>query len=259
MPYQNDWWQTFYSGHYVDFHLEAVSAKQTAREVDFMLKVLDLPDGANVLDLGCGEGRHALEMAKRGYWMTAVDATAPLLQVARSNAREQGLDIQFKHQDMRILPWNNHFDAAYCVWGSFGLFDEQGNYDLLQAVYQVLRPGGRILIENHSIETLLPNFRDNFWHPVGDDLLRLEQRYFDHKSSRLESNWMFIRRSTGKIEQAALSMRIYTYYELCKLLEQAGFINFAAYDTLTAEPFHAGAHRLTLLATKAESASNLQL
>ncbi len=254
MSYQNEWWQTFYSGHYVDFHREAVGRKQTPEEVDFMLKLLQLPAEARVLDLGCGEGRHIIEMAKRGYQMTGVDITKPLLDIARANAAKQKLDIQFEERDMRDLPWGNSFDAAYCVWGSFGIFDEMGNEDLLKAIYQALKPGGRLIIENHIIETLLLNFQPaNTWQLIEEHLLHLEKRHFDHTTSRLESTWLFVDQSTEKIENEALSMRIYTYHELCQLLERIGFNHFAAYDTISGKAFSLGAQRLTLMAIKSEA------
>lgn len=253
MPYRSEWWQTFYSGHYVDFHREAVSMKPTAEEVDFMLKLLQLPSDAKLLDLGCGEGRHAIEIAKRGYQVTGIDVTEPLLEIARANAAKQQVDIQFEKRDMRSLPWENSFDAAYCVWGSFGIFDEQGNYDLLSSTYDALKPGGHLLIENHSLETMLLNSQTaNTWHSIGDSLLHLEERHFDHTTSRLESTWIFIEQATGQIEREALSMRIYTYRELCHLLERAGFDHFAGYDTITGKPFNLGARRLTLFSTKPE-------
>ena len=253
MPYHAEWWQTFYSGHYVDFHRDAVSKKPTAEEVDFMLRLFQLPAEATVLDLGCGEGRHAIEMAKRGCRVTAVDVTEPLLDIARTNAAKQQVDVQFEQHDMRNLPWEDHFDAAYCVWGSFGIFDEQGNRDLLRSTHHALKPGGRLIIENHSLETLLPRFQTaNTWRAIGDSLLHLEERHFDHATSRLESAWIFVDQTTGQIEKDALSMRIYTYYELCRLLESAGFDQFAGYDTITGEPFRLGAARLTLLSTKRE-------
>jgi cyclopropane fatty-acyl-phospholipid synthase-like methyltransferase len=253
MTIQNEWWQTFYSGHYVDFHQEAVSKKQTAEEVDFMLKLLQLPPKASVLDLGCGEGRHTIEMAKRGYRMTAVDVTEPLLDIARANAAKQALDIDFEQRDMRSLPWENTFNAAYCVWGSFGVFDEKGNLDLLKSIAQVLIPDGRLIIENHSMETILMNFQTTHtWQLIENNLFRLEERYFDHTTSRLESTWIFVDQSSGQTEKQALSMRIYTYHELCQLLQSAGFDNFAGYDTISGKPFALGAQRLTLIATKSE-------
>ncbi len=151
---------------------------------------------------------------------------------------------------MRDLPWKSVFDAAYCVWGSFGLFDEAGNRELVQAVFQALKPGGRFLLENHSLETLLPRFWRNGWSRVGDSLIRLEERRFDHVTSRLESSWQYIHLPDGSFERETMSMRIYTYHELCELLRAAGFQRFEGYDTVTGAPFAFGAERLTLVATK---------
>lgn len=103
----------------------------------------------------------------------------------------------------------------------------------------------------YSIETLLLNFQTtNTWHRVESHLLRLEERHFDPATSRLESTWIFVDEATGKIEKDALSMRIYTYRELCDALQRVGFQDFAGYDTVSGQPFALGAQRLTLIATK---------
>ncbi len=73
MAAQNDWWHSFYTGSYVDYHRDLLKGKQTPVEVDQMVKLLSLSPQAHVLDLGCGEGSHAIEFATRGFDVTGID------------------------------------------------------------------------------------------------------------------------------------------------------------------------------------------
>lgn len=244
-----DWWQDFFSGPVLDFVRHSRDEEQTHTEADFIQQTLGLPPPARILDVPCGGGRLALELASRGYQVTGVDISQSLLKSARDQADAQGLSISLEHRDMRDLPWSGEFDGAYCFWSSFGYFNEPGNADFLKAVSRTLKPGAPFLMDTPLIETRLPEMesQERVWWPVGD-LLALEERSFDHITSRVESEWTFIRE--GQKENKHLSLRLYTYRELCSLLEQAGFGNHRAYGSLDWEPFGLGSIWLYLLTNK---------
>ena len=109
----------------------------------------------------------------------------------------------------------------------------------MRAVSSALKPGARFLLDTPLVETRLPEMEAEarVWWPAGD-LLALEDRRFDHVNSRVESEWTFVHH--GQIEKKSLSLRLYTYRELCCLLEQAGFGDHLAYGTLDLEPFSLG-------------------
>ena len=88
---------------------------------------------------------------------------------------------------------------------------------------------------------------ERVWWPV-EELLALEERNFDHVNSRVESEWTFVR--DGRVEKKSLSLRLYTYRELCGLLEQAGFGEHQGYGSLEWEPFELGASWLYMVTTK---------
>lgn len=249
MDKRMDWWKEFFSGPVVDFVLNARDEAETHFEANFVQEALSLPEGAEVLDVPCGGGRLSLELATRGYRVTGVDLSLPLLKDARRRAGIRGLHINWHHGDMRELPWRGQFDAALCFWSSFGYFDEQGNVDFLKAVSRALKPGARFLLDTPLMETRLPEMesQQRIWWPVGD-LLALEDRSFDHVNSRVESEWTFVR--DGLLEKKLLSLRLYTYRELCGLLERAGFGEHQAYGTLAWEPFELGSTWLYLNTTK---------
>jgi predicted SAM-dependent methyltransferase len=141
------------------------------------------------------------------------------------------------------------------AWGSFGYFDEGGNAAFLKAVFRTLKPGGRFVIETHIAETLLRVLQERDWRQVGNTLV-LEDRHYDHVHSRIDTEWTLMRE--GKAEKISSSIRIYTYRELCRLLEEVGFTNCEGYDTSSQQPFTLGAQRLTMVATKPVNGSTLE-
>ena len=249
MSEQTEWWHEFFSGSALDFVRHSRDDEQTQEEADYVQQALGLPLGSNILDVPCGGGRLSLELASRGYQVTGVDLSLPLLEAAKVEADVQQLAISWEHRDMRDLPWPGEFDGAVCFWSSFGYFDEQGNADFLRAVSDALKPGARFLLDTPLIETRLPEMESEakVWWQAGD-LLALEDRSFDHVNSRVESEWTFVHQ--GQIEKKSLSLRLYTYRELCSLLELAGFGNHLAYGTVDLEPFALGSTWLYMVTTK---------
>ena len=249
MSEQTEWWHEFFSGSALDFVRHSRDDEQTQEEADYVQQALGLSLGSKILDVPCGGGRLSLELASRGYRVTGVDLSLPLLEAANVEADVQQLAISWEHRDMRDLPWLGEFDGAVCFWSSFGYFDEQGNADFLRAVSDALKPGARFLLDTPLIETRLPEMESEakVWWQAGD-LLALEDRSFDHVNSRVESEWTFVHR--GQIGKKSLSLRLYTYRELCSLLELAGFGNHLAYGTVDLEPFALGSTWLYMVTTK---------
>jgi len=243
-----EWWQGFFSGLWLDVQ-RRFRAERTPAEADFIERVLQLRPQAQVLDVPCGEGRLSLELASRGYRLTGVDITPAVLEDARSKAAERNLQITWEQRDMRDLPWEGRFDGAFCFWGSFGYFDDAGNAQFLRAVARAPRPGARFVIDLPNLaEALLPRMREHDWWQVGDTLI-LEDRRYDHVRGCIAVEWTFVQ--DGKVEKKPSSMRVYTYREMCRLLEEAGFAQCEAYSSLDGEPFQLG-KRVYLVATKRE-------
>jgi SAM-dependent methyltransferase len=133
-PYSPTWYRVFGA---------AVPEEQTAREVAFLGRVLPLPDFRSVLDVPCGFGRHAVELAARGYHVTGVELDPDVAAEARRRA--PGAEIVVA--DMRALPPLGRFDAAVCLWASFGYWDDATNTDVLAQLAERVRPGGRLVLD----------------------------------------------------------------------------------------------------------------
>jgi SAM-dependent methyltransferase len=193
---------------------------QTTREVQFIRDALAVKAGGEVLDVGCGYGRHAIEMAQQGVKMTGLDLSLPLLIKAADHAQKRGLSVNFVHADMREMTFSGQFDAAYCVLSSFGYFDEETNLRVATAICRSLKPGGRFLLDILNRDYIVGDLPSRVWWE-GDGCVILEEVDFNYHTSRV-----LIRRSVvfgnGRQSEQEISMRAYSLHEVGRLLRQAG-------------------------------------
>jgi SAM-dependent methyltransferase len=205
------------------------------------VRALDLTASARVLDVPCGTGRIAKRLRVLGHDVVGVDIEDRFAAVAR----DAGVPVI--RADMRtavVRP--SSFDAAFCLWGSFGYFDEEGNRRQTEALVDALVAGGRLLIDTLVADTLLPGFVPDAEWSVGDVGVR-EHRRYDADTKRVETTWTFT--SEGTSATQATSVRIYAMEELTDLLAACGCTSFQAYDGELA-PFGDTSDRLWLVATK---------
>jgi SAM-dependent methyltransferase len=222
------------------------SEEQTEREADAVMTLLALAPGMHLLDVPCGEGRHAVALGRRGLSVAGIDLSAPLLEQARDKVAA-GMDVSFQRADMRDIAERERFDAAITMWGSFGYFDDEGNLTFARAVHQALKPGGRWLIDTHVLESLMPRYQERSWHQVADAHV-LERRRYDDRLGRIDAEWTFI--VAGRETRHQLSLRIYSMPELRRLLAQAGFVAADAYGSLAGDAFAPRAPRAYVVARR---------
>jgi len=117
-------WERFFDAH-APIYEENVFTRNTLREVDFLIGELDLAPGASILDVGCGTGRHAVELARRGYAVTGLDLSTGMLARAEKAAEAAGVQVRWFHADAASFTFPRRFDAAICLCeGAFGLLGQ---------------------------------------------------------------------------------------------------------------------------------------
>ena len=245
----DDWWKDFFGGLMVDFWRAAMTPETTRAEADFLWRSLRLAPGMRVLDVPCGDGRLALELAARGCRVTGVDISSGFLAAAADSARERGLDVAWREADMRDLPrdWNEEFDAAYCAGSSFGFLGDSGDVAFLEAVARTLVAGGRFFGDFKAAESVLPSFRESYEMPVGNLVFAAKNSY-DPAAGTMENLYTVTRGS--EVEKKRAVHRIYTTREILGMLADAGFEGFETSGSLQGEPYRLGASRLFVVAEK---------
>ena len=114
-------WERFFDAH-APIYDENVFTKNTAHEVEFLLEELRPPPGGAVLDVGCGTGRHAVELAKRGYAVTGLDLSAEMLSRAAEKAKAEKVQVEWVRANATHFLFPGRYDAAVCLCeGAFGL------------------------------------------------------------------------------------------------------------------------------------------
>jgi ubiquinone/menaquinone biosynthesis C-methylase UbiE len=245
----DDWWKDFFGGLMVDFWRAAMTPETTRAEADFLWKALRLAPGMRVLDVPCGDGRLALELATRGCRVTGVDISSGFLAAAQDSARERSLDAAWREADMRDLPWdwNEEFDAAYCAGSSFGFLGDSGDAAFLDAVSRTLSPGGRFLGDFKAAESVLPSFRESYEMSVGNIVFAAKNSY-DPAAGTMENLYTVTRGAERETKRAV--HRIYTTREILRMLTDAGFGSFQIFGSLEGEPYRLGSPRLFVVAAK---------
>jgi SAM-dependent methyltransferase len=143
-------WQEFFDDH-APRYLENCFTKNTVEEVTFLIEVLGLQAGASVLDVGCGTGRHDIELARRGYRVTGIDLSEGMLDQARKDAQTAGVQVQWRQDNATSFMVPEPFDAVICLCeGAFGLLgrgdDPTGQPSaILRQVAAALRPSAKCL------------------------------------------------------------------------------------------------------------------
>ncbi|MGH8985613.1 MAG: class I SAM-dependent methyltransferase [Acidimicrobiia bacterium] len=132
-------------------YLRNAFTKGTEQEVEFLVGVLGLASGERVLDVGCGPGRHALALARRGIETVGVDLSPDFVALARDAAAAENLPATFAVLDVRDLAFDAEFDAAICLCqGGFGLLGGHDDAALIGRIGRAVRPGGGVAVSAFS-------------------------------------------------------------------------------------------------------------
>lgn len=214
------WWEHLFGDDFARAY-RPLSDAHVKQQVDFIEKSLGLETGAVVLDLCCGQGQQAVELAARGYGVVGYDLSVFQLALAAENAQARQQKINFLQGDAREMAFDEMFDAVLCWDTSFGYFEEEKNLNVAERMYKALRPGGVLLLDVLNRDFAAVESPNHVWFE-GDGCICMDDVSLDWITSRLRVKRSLIL-DDGRSREVTYSLRLYSLHELGKLLHDVGF------------------------------------
>jgi SAM-dependent methyltransferase len=227
-----------------------VENERSRQQVDFIIERLGIEPGARVLDLCCGQGRHMVDLLRRGYDVVGVDLSTYMLNHCREALKAAGVHSCLVQSDMREIDFLSEFDGIINMYTSFGYLETDAeDQKVLNKASLALKPGGRFLVDMINRDSLIRRFTERIWseNERGDILLR--ENSFDVVTGRV--NWceLAITPDSRRAEQD-ISIRLYTYNEIEKMLTCAGMSVESTWGEFDGSPFSFESRRMIVVARK---------
>ncbi len=241
------WFETIFDERYPE--LFAPLEGNAEEEVDEIVRLLALPPGAAVEDLGCGRGRHAIPLARRGYEVTGVDLSEKMLRLARLRSEKDGVRVEWVREDMRTFCRPGAFDACLSLFTSFGFFSDRENQKVLDNVGRSLKSGGRLLLDLRNAGKGLSRLDDlDETREIAAGTLKMSMRY-DQVTRRARAEHVLTRRDGIRIA-STFDVRIYSGEELSGMIDRAGMRVRDIFGSLAGGPFGRTSTRMVLIAAR---------
>ncbi len=245
---KEQWYESLFHNYGKTYDSESFT-QGTLGECDFIEKELKFNKSLKILDVGCGTGRHSIELTKRGYDVTGIDLSESMLSRARAKAEENSLDIEFLNYDARDLPFKSDFDVAIMLCeGGFALMEtDEMNYEILRNVTKSLKQKCKFIFTTlnglfplcHSVEQFMKESSQ------GDSATYSNNR-FDMMTFR-DYNKTELTDDSGNKKVLDSNERYYIPSEITWLLKSLGYTKveifgaklgaFSRNDKLTTEDF----------------------
>lgn len=228
---------------YLYFYADTLHAEDTPRQIDFLERALAMQPQARVLDVGCGHGRHALELARRGYHVLGFDLVSGFIDHGRRAAEAEGLSADLRVGDARYFDGAGMFDHALCLFDVVGFFDDVGNHALVEAATRALRPGGTLCLDVRNRDWVVRSMLPTTILEKGDDLM-IDRHHFDSESGRLIDRRILVR--NGVVKRRPFSIRLYSLSEVMALTASMGLEAVGCYGDYREEPISLARNRMVL-------------
>jgi len=233
-----EWWRTLFNAIYLKTDGDVVENDvNTCSDVDLVINAIGLETNDRILDLCCGQGRHSLELARRGFRrVTGLDRSRYLVRLARKRAKEEGLEVRFREGDARKFAFReNDFDCVVVMGNSFGYFDqEDDDLAVLSTVTRALRSSGKLVMDVTNGDWMRDHFEPRSWEWIDENHFVCRERSLSADGDRLISREVVVHAEKGVIADQFYAERLYTRDRLHLLLGKAGLHDIRFHDEVEA-------------------------
>jgi len=222
-----DWWKTLFDEIYLVTDARTVRDEDlTRQEVNIFCDLVPMGPEVRVLDLCGGQGRHAIELTRRGSGIcTVLDYSPVLLAEGDQTAKQRNFSVTFVQGDARQTPLAGAaFDVVLILGNSLGYSaEEDADLNILKESRRLLAPGGWLLLDVTDGGAVRQTLTPNAWYEIGDDVVVCRQR--ELKSNRVSARELVLSKTRGVIRDKTYSIHIYALRELETLVSRAGFVD----------------------------------
>lgn len=254
-----DWWKTLFDEVYLLTDARSVCNDDvTSREIDVICELLPLQPADAILDLCGGQGRHSLELARRGYpQCTVLDYSHVLLERGQAKAQQTGCPVTFVQGDATAtgLP-AEAYNHAMILGNSLGYMSESvDDLQIMQETMRLLKPGGWLLVDVTDGVAVREKFNPNAWHEIEEKFIVCRQRELVDNSIRARE--VVICKEQGLVRDQSYAIRLYDTETLGALVDEAGFDDACIQQGFSTQKkdgdYGFMNHRLLITARKPES------
>ncbi|MDD3374425.1 MAG: class I SAM-dependent methyltransferase [Candidatus Omnitrophica bacterium] len=218
------WYEELYVNYGNKYDSECF-VKGTFGECDFIEKEINGNKSLKIIDIGCGTGRHTIELTKRGYNVTGVDLSDSLLQRAREKAQEQSLEINFQQQDARKLLFEGDFDLAImlCEAGFSLMETDEMNFEILKNATKALKDNGKLIFTTlNGLFPLFHSVKEFYESQAKEGNAQCKDCTFDLMTFR-DHNTAVFEDDCGNKKELKCNERYYVPSEITWLLKSLGY------------------------------------
>ena len=218
------WYESLFENYAQKYDKECF-VQGTLGECDFIEQEIAQNKSLKIIDIGCGTGRHSIELTKRGYQIIGIDLSESQLKRAREKAKEQGVEIDFQKHDARDLPFEGEFDLAIMLCESgFSLMEtDEMNFEILKNATKALKDKGKLIFT--TLNGLFPLFHSvkKFYESVAKEgQAACKDCSFDLMTFR-DYNTTVFEDDSGNKKELKSNERYYVPSEITWLLKTLGY------------------------------------
>lgn len=237
----------FEANDYLYFYQEMIKDEYTTEEVAFLIQTLSLDSPKKILDLACGHGRHANNLAGFGHDVTGIDQSQEFLDIASEEAEKKGVHVRYLCCDSRNYCESEAYDYVIHLFSSFGYFSDEDNEQVIKNIASSLRPGGMLCLDILSRDAFLKDYPRFSVREKNEDLM-IDRNRFDPITGRLYNSRIIIR--DGKRKDTPFFLRLYNPNEIFRILKNEGLIVRQIYSDWKQKEFDSESKRMILIAKK---------
>lgn len=214
-------------GSYLEEHKEYFSSKQLKKDVDFLIKSLKLKKGDRILDVACGNGRHTIELKKRGYNIDGLDFSSYLIGVAKKHAKQENLEINFYKQDIHKLNLKKKYNKIFLFFSDLRMIEPD---ETLKNITKIMEKNGVFLLDCDNVFRVISYLKENPKAPYKFDFIKMELSASGEHGNR--------------------GVKYYTFTELKKIFNKNNLLVSAVYGNYDKEKLNINSRRVIIIGKK---------